>query len=108
MTPGLDDRISRAAESAREHARAFPGAVHKDELPWVVIAAFDKDVRGSLARDPRIEDERDRVLITAVQLAEMPADEADETDLARERLIAAIDGLETAARRSGGGGPRKA
>lgn len=108
MSPDLEVRIVDAAERARSRAHAFPGSVRKDDLPWAVIDAYDRNVRGSVARDPRIEDERDKVLIAAVTLAETPADEADEIEHARARLIAAIDGLEAAARKFGGTGRRRA
>ena len=101
MVTMLADVVARAAETARRHALRFPGALAKDRLPWAVIEAYDADVRGHLERDPRIEDERDRVLIAAVKLAETPPDEADEIDAARAGLVDAIDYLEQAVLRFG-------
>ncbi|MBE7199720.1 MAG: hypothetical protein INR70_18215 [Parafilimonas terrae] len=101
MAKTLADLVIRAAASARRQAHRFPTSLTKDALPWAVIEAFDADVRGNLARDPRIEDERDRVLIFAVKLAETPADEPEEIGAAREALGAAIDGLEGAVLRLG-------
>ncbi len=69
MVTMLADLVARAATTARRHAQRFPGVLAKDRLPWAVIEAYDADVRGHLERDPRIEDERDRVLIAAVKLA---------------------------------------
>lgn len=101
MVTMLADLVARAAATARRHAQRFPGVIAKDRLPWVVIEAYDADVRGHLERDPRIEDERDRVLIAAVKLAETPLDEEDEIDTARAGLVDAIDYLEQAVLRFG-------
>ena len=101
MTTTLADLVIRAAGSARRQMQRFPGSLAKDALPWAVIEAYDADVRGNLARDPRIEDERDRVLIAAVKLAETPLDEEEELGTAREGLVAAIDGLERGVMRLG-------
>ncbi|BAU90911.1 hypothetical protein MPPM_2306 [Methylorubrum populi] len=91
-----------AAAEGRRLAAAFPAGTRKDDLPWAVIAAFDADVRGHVERDRRIEDERDRVLIASVTLAETPADaEADERERARRGLVRAIDYLEEAVLRFG-------
>lgn len=108
MSNDVKARLVKAAESARSQAQAFPGSALKDALPWAVIDAYDRTVRGSIARDPRIEDERDRVLIAAVRLAETPPEDTDEIGEARNQLIAAIDGLEEAARRFGGIGREEA
>lgn len=101
MVTMLADLVARAAATARRHAQRFPGVIAKDRLPWAVIEAYDADVRGLLERDPRIEDERDRVLIAAVKLAETPPDEDDEIDTARAGLVEAIDYLEQAVLRLG-------
>ena len=58
----------------------------------MVVKRFDEDVRGHVERDPRIEDERDRVLIAAVTLAETASDEVEPPE--RERLVKAINDLE--------------
>jgi hypothetical protein len=98
----LADLTRGAAAQGRRLAAAFPAGSRKDDLPWAVIAAFDADVRGHVERDRRIEDERDRVLIASVTLAEMPEDaEADEWDRARRGLFRAIDYLEEAVLRFG-------
>lgn len=86
---------------ARRHALNFPGGTKKDDLPWAVIAVFDADLRGNVERDRRIEEERDRVLIAAVKLAETPLDAVDEMAAARAHLIDAIDYLEQAVLRFG-------
>ncbi|MCJ2011485.1 hypothetical protein [Methylobacterium sp. J-076] len=101
MAATLADHVARAAMAARRHCARFPGAIAKDALPWAVIEAFDADVRGHVERDPRIEDERDRVLIAAVKLAETPSDEDDEVATARGHLVDAIDYLEQAVLRFG-------
>lgn len=101
MTTSLADRIGDAVAQARRRAQGFPGSVGKDDLPWAVIAAFDSDIRGNVARDRRIEDERDRVLIAAVKLAETPGDEPEEVVAAREHLSEALDFLEQAVLRFG-------
>lgn len=102
MDTQLAEAMKSAAEKARRRAMGFPGSVAKDDLPWAVIAAFDAKIRGQVARDPRIENERDRVLIAAVNYAETRADDPPE-DLAtaRSRLIDAIDYLEQAVLRFG-------
>ncbi|WP_407519651.1 hypothetical protein, partial [Methylobacterium oryzisoli] len=83
------------AEAARGHARAHPGPLGADDLPWAVVRAWDADVRGHVERDPRLEDGRDRVLIAAVNFAEAALhDGPDRAEPARERLLAAIDDLE--------------
>lgn len=98
----LADLMRGAAAEARRLAAAHPAGGRKDDLPWAVIAAFDTDVRGHVERDRRIEDERDRVLIASVTLAETPGDaEEDERDRARRGLIRAIDYLEEAVLRFG-------
>ncbi|WP_096485162.1 hypothetical protein [Methylorubrum populi] len=102
MTVSLADLMRGAAAEGRRLAAAFPAGTRKDDLPWAVIAAFDADVRGHVERDRRIEDERDRVLIASVTLAETPADaEADERERARRGLVRAIDYLEEAVLRFG-------
>ncbi len=98
----LADLMRGAAAEARRLVAAHPAGGRKDDLPWAVIAAFDTDVRGHVERDRRIEDERDRVLIASVTLAETPGDaEEDERDRARRGLIRAIDYLEEAVLRFG-------
>ncbi len=101
MTTTLADHIGQAATRARRQALNFPGSIKKDDLPWAVIDAFDADIRGNVERDRRIEEERDRVLIASVKLAETPPDEEDEIAAARRRLIDAIDYLEQAVLRFG-------
>jgi hypothetical protein len=101
MTAAFTDCVARAADRARRHAQSFPGSVSKDALPWSVIEAFDADIRGSIERDRRIEDERDRVLIAAVKLAETPAGATDDIAAARAHLVDAIDYLEQAVVRFG-------
>ena len=102
MAVSLADLTRGAAAEARRLAAAHPAGGRKDDLPWAVIAAFDADVRGHVERDRRIEDERDRVLIASVTLAETPGDaEEDERDRARRGLIRAIDYLEEAVLRFG-------
>ena len=82
--------------------RAFDGSSSKDALPWAVIEAFDADVRGHVERDRRIEEERDRVLIAAVNFAETPVEDGEEAvGAARDALIDAIDYLEQAVLRFG-------
>ena len=101
MDGKLGDRITQAAALARRQAENFPGSTAKDDLPWAVIAAFDADIRGNVERERRIEEERDRVLIAAVKLAETPPDEADGIAAARDHLVDAIDYLEQAVVRFG-------
>lgn len=102
MDTQLAEAMKSAAEKGRRRALGFPGAVAKDDLPWAVIAAFDADIRGRIARDRRIEDERDRVLIAAVNYAETRADDPpEEVATLRTRLIDAIDYLEQAVLRFG-------
>lgn len=96
------DLVRAAAAKARRLTAAFPQTGRKDDFPWAVIEAFDADVRGHIERDRRVEDERDRVLIASVTLAETPADaEAEEIDRARRHLVRAIDYLEEAVLRFG-------
>ena len=98
----LADHLARAAEEGRRRARSFPGRIGRDALPFAVLEAFDADVRGHLERDGRIEDERDRVLIAAVKLAETPPEEGDAAvEQARAGLIDALDFLEQAVLRLG-------
>jgi hypothetical protein len=104
--PGMDaelaDHVRAAAAAARRHALAFRAPVDKDALPWSVIEAFDARVRGHVERDRRIEEERDRVLIAAVNLAETPGEEGeDAVAAARADLVDAIDYLEQAVLRFG-------
>jgi hypothetical protein len=95
VTPRLADRVSRAGEAARDHARAHPGPLGADDLPWAVVRAWDTDVRCHVERDPRLEDGRDRVLIAAVTFAEAAHhDGPDRAEPARARLLMAIDELE--------------
>ncbi|ACL61515.1 hypothetical protein [Methylobacterium nodulans] len=102
MEAKLVSLIRRAAASARSRAHAHPGVLQPDELPWAVIRAWDEDVRGHVERDPRIEDARDRVLITAVDFAETPPEtEPERVGPARDRLLDAIDGLERTTLRCG-------
>ncbi|NEU14556.1 hypothetical protein G3T14_20900 [Methylobacterium sp. BTF04] len=102
MDAKLADDIKEAAASGRRRAMGSPGSVSKDDLPWAVIEAFDARVRGQVERDRRIEHERDRVLIAAVNLAEMlPGDALDAVADARTRLVDAIDYLEQAVLRFG-------
>ncbi|WP_336488430.1 hypothetical protein [Methylobacterium nigriterrae] len=102
MDAKLADHVRAAAADARRRAMAYPGSASADELPWAVIAAFDAEVRGYVERDRRIEDERDRVLIAAVKLAEAPpAPEGEDANPARGHLIDAIDYLEQAVLRFG-------
>jgi len=77
MDAELADHVRAAAAAARRHALAFRAPVDKDALPWSVIEAFDAKVRGHVERDRRIEEERDRVLIAAVNLAETPGEEGE-------------------------------
>lgn len=98
----LADLVRAAATEARRLTAAFPHAGRKDDFPWAVIKAFDADVRGRIERDRRVEDERDRVLIASVALAETPDDaEAGEIERARRHLVRAVDYLEEAVLRFG-------
>ncbi len=97
----LVDLVRSAAGKGRRLAAAYPGSAKKDDLPWRVIEPFDADVRGQVERDRRIEDERDRVLIAAVGLAEADDRDADAVEAARRHLVAAIDYLEQAVLRFG-------
>lgn len=102
MDAKLAEIVGAAAEQARRRARSFPKGMGKDALPWAVIEAFDADVRGHVERDPRIEGERDRVLIASVDFAETPPEEGEEAvEAARKALIDAIDYLEQAVLRLG-------
>ncbi len=102
MDAALADHVRAASAAARRHALAYRAPSGKDALPWSIIETFDARVRGHLARDPRIEDERDRVLIAAVKLAETPAEEGDASIAeARAHLVDAIDYLEQAVLRFG-------
>lgn len=93
MESKLAEHVREADAAARRAAAAFPDSVTKDELPWRVIEAYDASVRGHLERDPRIEDERDRVLITSVNLAELDPDDDEAITAARRHLAEAIGGL---------------
>lgn len=98
----LADHLARAADQGRSRARGFPGRIGRDALPFAVLEAFDADVRGHVERDPRIEDERDRVLIAAVKFAETPAEEGEEAvEQARAGLLDALDHLEQTVLRFG-------
>ncbi|ACA20909.1 conserved hypothetical protein [Methylobacterium sp. 4-46] len=102
MEAKLVSLIRAAAGAARDRARMHPGALTPDQLPWAVIKAWDDDVRGHVERDPRIEDARDHVLITAVDFAETPPEtEPERVGPARDRLLAAIDRLERTVLRLG-------
>jgi len=102
MAVSLADLVRGAAGEARRLAAAFPARGRKDDFPWAVIAAFDADVRGHVERDRRIEDERDRVLIASVTLAETSGDaDAEEWDRARRQLVRAVDYLEETVLRFG-------
>ncbi|MCJ2055244.1 hypothetical protein MKL09_01610 [Methylobacterium sp. J-048] len=102
MDAELANHVRAAAAAARRHALAFRAPVDKDALPWSMIEAFDAKVRGHVERDRRIEEERDRVLIAAVNLAETPVEEGeDATAAARTHLVDAIDFLEQAVLRFG-------
>ncbi|MCJ2045974.1 hypothetical protein MKK58_15735 [Methylobacterium sp. J-078] len=98
----LAELVRNAAERGRRLALAYPSGTRRDDFPFAVLAAFDADVRGRVERDRRIEDERDRVLIAAVNFAEtLPEDEPEAVEPARRALIAAIDYLEQAVLRFG-------
>ncbi|MHC2088927.1 hypothetical protein [Methylobacterium sp. CM6244] len=102
MDAKLADIVRAAAAQARRKVRAFDGSSSKDALPLAVIEAFDADVRGHVERDRRIEEERDRVLIAAVNFAETPDEDGEEAvGAARDALIVAIDYLEQAVLRFG-------
>lgn len=102
METRLEDLVRSAAAQARRLAAAFPGSVRKDDFPWAVIGPFDAQVRGHIERDRRIEDERDRVLIASVTLAETLGDDSEETiERARRQLVRAVDYLEEAVLRFG-------
>ncbi|KMO33821.1 hypothetical protein VQ02_20025 [Methylobacterium variabile] len=92
MVAKLVALVREAAAGARGIARNYPAGCSADALPWAVIKRFDDDVRGHVERDPRIEDQRDQVLIAAVNLAEASSDDADAPE--RERLVKAINDLE--------------
>ncbi|WP_264048046.1 hypothetical protein [Methylobacterium flocculans] len=102
MESKLADQVRHAAERARRLTQAYPKGTRRDDFPFAVVAAFDADIRGCVERDRRIEDERDRVLIAAVNFAETPPeDEPEAVEPARRALIAAIDYLEQAVLRFG-------
>lgn len=101
MATTLADRVARAADHARRRALSFPGSVSKDALLWSVIEVFDADTRGNVERDRRIEDVRDRVLVTAVNLAETSPDMPNEVAAVPGHLVDAIDYLEQTALRFG-------
>ena len=102
MDAKLAETVREAAAQARRRAMNYPSSIRKDDLPWAVLETFDAEVRGHVERDRRIKDERDRVLIAAVMLAETPPDEgAEDVGAARDHLIAAIDYLEQAVLRFG-------
>jgi hypothetical protein len=98
---GAAQAMARAAAAARRRAAAFAGPAGRDALPFALIEPFDAEIRGHVERDPRIEDERDRVLIAAVKLAETPPDEDEAVEAARAHLADAIDYLEQAVLRFG-------
>jgi hypothetical protein len=96
------DILRQVIAQARRRAMAFPGSVSGDALPWAVVEAFDAEIRGHVERDRRIEEERDRVLIAAVGLAETrPEDGPAAIEAARAHLHDAIDYLEQAVLRFG-------
>jgi hypothetical protein len=98
----LADQVRRAADLARRLTLAYPRGSRRDDFPFAVVAAFDAEIRGRVERDRRIEDERDRVLIAAVNFAETPPEQEPEAvEPARHALIAAIDYLEEATLRFG-------
>ena len=98
----LADQVRRAADVARRVTLAYPRGSRRDDFPFAVVAAFDTEIRGHVERDRRIEDERDWVLIAAVNFAETPADDEPEAvEPARRALIAAIDYLQEATLRFG-------
>ena len=91
----LAENVRSAAQDARRRAMSFTGGHGKDALPMAVVKAFDETVRGHVERDPRIEDERDNVLIAAVKLAEsQPEDAQDGVQPMLQVLLDAIDQLE--------------
>ncbi|UMY16461.1 hypothetical protein MMB17_17375 [Methylobacterium organophilum] len=96
----LETLLKEAAARGRRHAEAFDGG-SKEALPWKVIEAFDAEIRGHVERDRRIEDERDRVLIAAVKLAETPMNDEEAVAVARRHLVRALDYLEEAVLRFG-------
>lgn len=98
----LADLVRAAILEGRRAVAAHPGAVSGEALPWRVIGAFDADVRGHVERDRRIEDERDRVLVAAVKLAETRDEDGPERVAeARRHLLDALDYLEQAVLRFG-------
>jgi hypothetical protein len=98
----LADQVRRAADVARRLTLAYPRGSRRDDFPFAVVAAFDAEIRGRVERDRRIEDERDQVLIAAVNFAETPPDDEPEAvEPARRALVAAIDYLEEATLRFG-------
>lgn len=100
-TTTIADSVARAADRPRRHALSFPRSIAKDDLPWTLIEVFDADIRGNVERDRRIEDERDRVLIAAVKLAETPPEVVERLAAARLHLVEAVDYLEQAVLRFG-------
>ncbi|MCJ2033239.1 hypothetical protein [Methylobacterium sp. J-068] len=102
MDAKLADQVRHAADLARRLTLAYPSGTRRDDFPFAVVAGFDADIRGRVERDRRIEDERDRVLIAAVDFAETPPeDEPEAVEPARRALLAAIDYLEQAVLRFG-------
>ena len=102
MDSKLADQLRHAADRARRLTLAYPSGASRDDFPFAVVAAYDADIRGHVERDRRIEDERDRVLIAAVNFAETPPDDEPEAvEPARRALVAAIDYLEEATLRFG-------
>ena len=100
----LADLARAAAAKGRRLGSAYSvaGSGSGVDLADAVLESFDADVRGHVERDRRIEDERDRVLIAAVKLAEMrPEDGDDAIGAARRHLVDAIDYLEQAVLRFG-------
>ncbi|KQP54993.1 MULTISPECIES: hypothetical protein [unclassified Methylobacterium] len=94
MEAELARMVRQAAADARRRAMGFPGSTSGDDLPWAVTKAFDDSVRGHVERDPGIEDERDGVLVAAVDLAESDPEDGDEMHPMLRKLLDAIDSLE--------------
>lgn len=94
----LAENVRSAAQDARLKAMSFMVGKGKDDLPMSVVKAYDERVRVHVERDPRIEDERDNVLIAAVKLAEaQPEDARDGLQPMLQVLLDAIDQLERVA-----------